>query len=108
MSFAHHVAAADRAIQSHLGSVTVIYQPAVGAAVEVTGIFDAAYVLLDQGQAGVEQVSPVVWLRLADLPVHPDEDEPLLTIEGKVYRVRERQTDGTAGGTIRLLLHLNA
>jgi hypothetical protein len=108
VSFADHVAAADRAVQRHLGSVTVGYQPAVGAAVEVMGMFDEAYVLLDQGQAGVEQVSPVAWLRLEDLPIHPDDDEPILTIEGKVYRVRERQTDGTTGGTIRLLLHLNA
>jgi hypothetical protein len=96
---------ADRAVQKHLGGDEVVYQPASGASATVTGIFDENYVLVEQGNGGVEQVGPAVWLRLEDLPIHPDVDEPRLTIHGRTYRVRERKTDGTLGGTILLLLH---
>lgn len=105
MSFADLVAQTDRAAQEHLGGVTVSYAPAVGDAVEVVGIFDANFVLVRQGgESGVEQVGPVVWLRLADLPVHPDDDDPTLTIGGQDYTVREREPDSMGG--IRLLLRL--
>jgi hypothetical protein len=105
MSFADLIAQTDRAVQEHLGGVTVTYAPEVGDAVEVTGIFDAAFMLVAPGNSSVEQAGPAVWLRLEDLPVHPDDDEPTLTIDGQDYTVRERQTDGPDGGTIRLLLH---
>ncbi len=104
MRFPDLVADVDRAVQGHLGGVTVTYQPKVGAPVEVVGMFDEAFVLIDR-QAGVEQVTPSVVVRLEDLPVHPDDDEPTLTINGTPYKVRERQTDGSVGGSIRLLLH---
>lgn len=103
MAFSDLIASADRAARDHLGGVAVVYAPEVGDAVEVRGIFDARFVIADQGEAGVEQVAPAVWLELDELPVHPDDDEPTLTIEGRQYRVRERQPDGM--GTIRLLLH---
>jgi hypothetical protein len=105
MTFASLIANADRAAQVILGGVDVVYQPQSGASVTVTGIFDDAYVAVDNGNAGVEQVGPVVWLRLEDLPVHPDDDEPTITINSVDYIVRERQVDGTVGGSIRLLLH---
>lgn len=104
MSFADLVKRADRAAQTHLGSVAVTYAPEVGAPVTVQGMFDDRYILIDR-QAGVEQVTPAVVIRLEDLPVHPDDDEPVLTINGVVYQIRERQTDGLVGGAIRLLLH---
>lgn len=105
MSFADLVAAADRAAQKLLGGVAVVYQPAAGAMVTVTGIFDDQYRLMtgEGGEAGVEQVMPAVVLRLEDLPVDPDDDDPTLTIGGIAYSVRERQRDDT-GGAIRLLL----
>jgi anti-sigma factor ChrR (cupin superfamily) len=105
MAFTDLVEDVDRAVQQHLGGVTVVYQPEAGDAVTVTGMFDATYVLLDQGNAGVEQVTPAVWLRLEDLPVHPSEDDPVITVNGTTYRVRERQVDSVDGGSVRLLLH---
>lgn len=105
MDFAALIADIDRTAQAHLGGVPVVYQPEVGEAVTVTGMFDDPQVLLDQGRADVEQVGPSVWLRLADLPVHPDQDEPTLTIGGVQYTVHERQPDTTIGGSIRLSLH---
>ena len=113
MGFPDLVAQADRAVQEHLGGVAVTYEDEFGEVVEVQGIFDETYTLADGGQAGVEQVTPAVFVLISDLPVPPDEDaeevrtqiqdEPLVTIRGKKYRVRERQADGMGG--VRLLLH---
>lgn len=105
MSFADLVAVTDRAVQGLLGGVEVTYAPAVGAPVQVTGMFDENYLLVIPGDAGVEQVGPALFVRLEDLPIVPEDDDPTITIDGKIYRVRERQTDGAAGGGIRLLLH---
>jgi hypothetical protein len=99
------VARTDRAVQAHLGGEAVTYASLLGT-FPVTGMFDENYVLIEgAAHAGVEQIGPSVWLRLEDLPVHPDQDEPVLTIKGQAYVVRERQVD-KGGGSIRLLLHL--
>jgi hypothetical protein len=105
MAFADLVAQTDRAVQGLLGSATVTYAPAEGDPVEVIGMFDENYILVLPENAGVESAGPSVFLRLEDLPVHPDDDDPVLTIAGVDYTIRERQTDGSAGGGIRLLLH---
>ncbi len=106
MAFTDRVDAMDRAAQDHLGGITIEYKPAVGPPCNPVAIFDENYVLTDPTNLHVEQVVPAVWLKLEDLPKHPDDDDPVLTICGKRYTVRERQTDGAAGGGIRLLLHL--
>ncbi len=109
MAFSDLLAVADRACLTHLGR-TVRYEPNIGVAVDVTGVFDAEYVRVDAGQAGLESSGPAVFLRLEDLkdangvPLpDPDDDEPTITVAGVAYRVRERQKDGQGG--IRLLLH---
>lgn len=104
MIFSSHLAAADRAIQKHLGGA-VTYTPSRGATVPVTGIFDAAYVRADVGQAGVSTTGPAVFLVLADLPTNPEEEDLELlriTVDAVKYRVREAQPDGMGG----VLLHL--
>lgn len=95
MAFGDLILAADRSIQERLGGVDVIYQPALGQPVAVTGIFDESYLLTDQ----LEQA---LFLRLEDLPVHPDDDDPLITIAGRQFKIRLRQPDGLGG--IRLVL----
>ena len=105
MGFGAEIDRCDRAAQDHLGSVDVIYTPESGEPVTVVGLFDDAYTLLRPDNSSVEQVAPAVWLKLADLPVHPDNDDPLIQIGENYYRVRERQPDGETGGSIRLLLH---
>lgn len=80
----------------------ILYTPAVGAPVIVNGIFDAFHRLaLSDGEAGVETLVPAVFVRLADLPVDPEFDEPTVTISGDatpsndgVYRVHERLPAG--------------
>lgn len=103
MAFADLIEAADRAALEHLGGQSIMYQPAGGIAVPVTGIFDAAYVLAKgDPEAGVESLGPAVFFRFDDLPVDPEDDEPTLTIGGVAYRVTERRTAGL--GSIVLAL----
>lgn len=95
MGFADQILAADRVAQSRLGGVSVIYQPTVGLPVTVQGMFDETYLLTDQ----LEQA---LFLRLEDLPVHPDDDDPLITIGDRQFKIRLRQPDGLGG--IRLVI----
>lgn len=103
MGFADLVAATDRAVQAHLGSVTVRYRPECEDPIEITGVFDERYVLVDPANAGVEQIAPVLFLRVEDLPIHPDGDDPTIEIAEQRYQVVERMPDGFGG--IRLRLH---
>lgn len=92
---------ADRAVLHHLGG-TVRYAPSVGAPVDVRGIFDAAYVRADVGQAGVASSGPAVFFRLADLPADPAADKPTLTVDGTTYKVAKVEKDGQGGVLLRL------
>jgi hypothetical protein len=102
MSFPGFLAAADRAVQKHLGG-RVLYRTRYGAEVEVPGVFDAAYVKAAAGELGVESSSPAVFLLLEDLPRDPEDDDPRITVDGVGYVVAERQKDGMGG--VLLLLH---
>ncbi len=105
MGFADLVAAGDRAVQASLGSVPVHYVPAFGTppAVDVTGIFDPEFRgALDTSQQGVAVLGPAVFLSLASLPIDPATDDPVITVAGIDYRMREVQKDGMGG----VMLHL--
>ncbi len=104
MGFPAHLAAADRAVQGNLGGVPIIYQPADGPPVTVTGMFDEIAFQADQGNSGIEQTTPSVWLLLADLPGNPADDEATVTIAGVEYVTRERRVDPN-GASIRIFLH---
>lgn len=107
MTYAGLVANADRAAQKLLGGELVTYTPQAGGPEEVTGIFDAQYVLVKgTAEAGVEARGPAVFLRLEDLPTDPEQDEPTITIHAAAnrpaelvgaYRVRERMPDDMGG-----------
>ena len=106
MAFGDLIAATDRATQTHLGGVTATYTPEHGAPVEdIAAMFDENFLLVDPDRPGVETVAPVVTFRLEDLPTDPRDDDPTITINGVEYTVDQRITDGTIGGSIRLLLH---
>lgn len=92
----------DRAVQAHLGG-TVQYKPRVGPPVTVPGLFEAAFVLVDAGQAGVASSGPAVFLRAEDLPAGWEKDGATITANGVSYRVREARPDGQ--GAVVLLLH---
>jgi len=111
VSFADLIGLTDRAAQTHLGGVAVTYTTGAGAVVTTNvdgdpllGMFDEHYRVADQGNNGVEVISPAVSLRLEDLPTDPATDNPTITIASIVYTVRKRETDGSVGGNVRLLL----
>lgn len=102
--FAGLLAMVDRPLLGNLGG-TVTYSPAVGAPVDVVGIFDQQYQRIDLGTAGVSSTGPAVFLTLADLPSNPDTDTAAtVTIAGVTYLFHEVQPDGLGG--VVLLLHL--
>lgn len=103
MTFPDLISGLDRAVKEHLGGITITYKPKVGAAVQVTAMLDDPYLLVENGQHGVEQIAPAVWVKLADLPVNPDDDTPIVTAQGRTYRVKERQLDST-GESVKLTL----
>lgn len=92
MGFAELLAVGDGKARALLGR-TVTYTPAAGAAVDVDGIFDAAYVKADLGQPGVSTSGPAVTLALSDLPDVPTADSRV-TVGGVVYAPWEIQPDG--------------
>lgn len=112
MGFAALIADTDRATHDHLGSVDVIYTPDGGVATSTTpsgeplkGMFDKNFLLVDQEGPGVETATPILSIRLEDLPTDPENDDPVIQIDGTDYKIQERQPDGPVGGSILLLLH---
>lgn len=102
MGFDALLAVADRAALTHLGG-PVTYTPGAGPAVEVAGIFDAAYQLAEAGQPGVSSSGPAVFLRLADLPTNPVTDTAAtVTVAGQLYTQAEAKPDGKGGVLLRL------
>lgn len=96
----------DRQIVDQLGEA-VHYAPSSGAAIDVSGVFDNAYVMVDAGgQAGVSSCGPAVFLLIDDLPTSPNpiDDLPTITVGEIAYQVREAKPDGKGG--ILFLLHL--
>ena len=105
MPFANLVESIDLTCQTHLGGVEITYAPEVGDPVKVVGMFDNPDLVTERGDGGgVEQVAPSVVVRLKDLPVDPDDDNPTITVDGVDYTVRGRDKDGITGGSIRLTL----
>jgi hypothetical protein len=72
--------------------------------VDLTGVFDDAYVQASSLDQQVTSTGPRVFVLLADLaPYDPEEDEnPTVTIGGVRYRVREAQKDGQGGVLLQL------
>ncbi len=95
--FADLVALMDGTVQAVLGDGAVTYRPGVQGVdpVQVAGTFDASYKLVSSGgdEAGVETVTPAVFLQLADLPTDPMIDSPTLVIRGLTYKVTGRHPD---------------
>lgn len=102
MAFADLLTVADRAVRGILGGA-VVYAPGTGAPVTVQGVFDAAYLRVDLGSAGVSSVGPAVFLRLEDLSSNPETDSACrVTVAGVTYLAHTVEPDGLGG--VRLLL----
>lgn len=102
MGFRALLALADRAALQHLGG-PVRYTSGAGAVVDVSGIFDAAYVRQVAGQPGVTSFGPAVFLRVAGLPSDPETDlTATITVEGVFYSIQEPKKDGLGGVVLQL------
>jgi hypothetical protein len=104
VSFDAQVSRLDAAVLAAFSTPTT-YQRSGGSPVPIAGIFDAAYVRVEVGEAGVQSVGPAVFYRLQDLPADPETEtvNPVITINGVQYEPTEVQKDGVGG--VRLLLH---
>lgn len=106
MGFAEILALSDVTVRDVLGR-SLTWTTGAGAPSEVVGVFDAAYVRVDLGPAGVSSPGPAVFFPvLADLATDPEEDPTAtVTVSGVVYSFYEVQKDGQ--GAVRLFLHRN-
>lgn len=85
---------------------SITYQPVVGGAFPVTGIFDDAYlkeVLFDDASTGVTEASAVLGVQIAQFPTPPAQNDRLVVDRtGAVYVVREVRLDGHGAGKLML------
>lgn len=109
MAWEDLLATADRAVATQLGR-PIIYAPAVGDPVTVTGVYDDAYVTAPPGIADVATSSPAVFLVLADLPVDPLADDPRITVPANgiapaagTFEVLETKPDSAGAGVLLVL-----
>lgn len=103
MAFTDLVSSLDAAVLGTMGVPTTYAPAATGQPIPVTGVFNAAYVRADAGEAGVSTAEPMVFYRLEDLPVDPELDFPEIVIDGVSYEIAEVKKDGQGG--VRLCLH---
>lgn len=104
MSWSTLLAQTDKGVLQIAGD-PVTYTPGVGSAVSVRGVFEAEYVRVDAGVAGVSSPGPAVFLRLSDLPSDPSVDaDATVTVSAAVYTAHEVKPDGQGG--VLMLLHL--
>ena len=102
MSFADLLAAGDGLVRDVLGE-SVTYTPTVGAAATVSGVFDAEYVRVEAGIAGVSSSGPAVFLAVDALPSDPTTDlTATVTVGGVTYSIFESKPDGL-GGVVLIL-----
>jgi hypothetical protein len=84
----------------------VIYTPFGGAAFQITGVFDDAYlavVVLDDGTAGLTELSAVIGVQLSQFAVPPAQNGRLVVKRtGAKFIVREVRND--SHGWAKLLL----
>lgn len=108
MGFDAALAGLDLAVLDLLGGKVVRYAPRVGEPVDVRGMFTKPYLRGELGEAGIVSSEPAVDFdpveagKLRARGIDPTNDDPVITIDGAQYRVREPQQDERGG--VRLLL----
>ncbi len=82
---------------------TVVYTPASGTPVTITGVFDkeATAIDLGGGMPAVSSVSPVLLIKLSDLVAKPAKGDRV-TVAGTNYRMIDSEEDGQGGSKLRL------
>ena len=96
MGFAELLQQVDTVAAQKLGG-PVVYRAGDGTEKPTTGIFDAAYVLVDSQNPGVSTCSPACFIH-DELPGVPADDTGAHIIIGAVeYRVHTVKPDGLGG-----------
>lgn len=102
MSFADMADAALDAIKNTLGQ-EVTYNPAVGGAQEILGVFSKTHIEVDPGTGAVLQTeNPNLLVKLSDLDNAPTQGDTV-EIDGTTYAINEAQKDGQGGVLLFLL-----
>ncbi|QPC44002.1 hypothetical protein HW532_15675 [Kaustia mangrovi] len=96
------ITAADLTVIDHLG-IGCQYITEDDVSSDIVGVFDAQYQREDAGNPGIMSSTPMLFVRLADLPVDPEADQGHVVVNGVEYRVIEPEKDGQGG--CRLILH---
>lgn len=85
---------------------SVTYTPLGGAAFQITGVFDDAYlkeVMFEDASSGVTTVSAVLGVQLSQFANMPAQNDSLLIAStGATYIVREVRTDSRGGAKLML------
>jgi hypothetical protein len=85
---------------------SVTYTPRGGAAFQITGVFDDAYlkeVMFEDATSGVTTVSAVLGVQLSQFSATPAQNDSLtIASTGATYLVREVRTDSRGGAKLML------
>jgi len=94
--------------QSVFGETAFWKSPRHPGQVQITGIFDKAFYALDPlgGEDGMAPVHisttvPILGVQLSQFPVPPEQGD-LVTVRGKIYRVREVRSDSHGAARLEL------
>jgi hypothetical protein len=82
------------------------YTPLGGAAFQITGVFDDAYlkeVMFEDASQGVTEVSAVLGVQLSQFPVQPSQNDKLFVPDvNTTFVVREVRNDSHGGAKLML------
>ena len=84
----------------------VLYSPAAGAEIQISGVFDDAYKEVDiLDGMGIPTESPVLGINLADLSMAPKQGDQMTILRtGEIFTVKKVRADGHGAA----LLFLNS
>ena len=84
----------------------VTYTPRSGVALQITGVFDDAYlkeVMFEDATSGVTSVAAVLGVQLSQFAAPPAQNDSLMVASnGATYLVREVRTDSRGGAKLLL------
>ena len=104
MNFAGLLSQTDKVALSILGD-PVTYTTGLGVSSSVRGVFDANFLKVELGDAGVSSYGPAIFFRVSDLPAGALTDvAATVTIASVPYSIWEVEPDGIDGVHFRLHL----
>jgi len=81
-------------------AITAIHTPDGGSPANVDGVFDNEYLLIDDGEVGIEATAPMFQCAAADVSGVAAGD--VLNVNGTNYNIVEVKPDGTGTTFLRL------